>query len=230
MIDNFKVFGLIHILSIFIPIILVIILIFISKENPKKNKLVNIILITLIIIIRSIRYIMDIKLGTFKTTDLLSLHVCNIDLYILIVCLLFPNKKTFIFTYLIGLPTALSVALFPGSIHPEPGLSRAIFFIMSHMMLVMSSIYLLVIYKFTITRKDLLFFFGLSAFGMGLIYAYNYFTSSNYLYLMSAPEKTLLSYIYNVFGHVGYILSLYILLCILSYILYLIYKLINKNN
>ena len=66
-----------------------------------------------------------------------------------------PNQKIFIFTFLIGIPTALMVALFPGSIHPEPGLMRAIFFIMSHMMLVVSSIYILITNKFNITKKDL---------------------------------------------------------------------------
>ena len=101
-----------------------------------------------IISIRSVRYVFDIALGEFKLVDLISLHICHIVLILLIITLIKPNKKLFTFSYLIGIPTALSVALFPGSNHPDPGLSRAIFFIMSHTMIVMGAIFLQITNKY----------------------------------------------------------------------------------
>lgn len=153
MLTNFTSFGLEHIISLIVPILIGALLVFLSKKYSNKQKAISIILAIVIIVIRFVRYGFDIYFGTFNPLDLLSLHVCNIDLYILIICLLWPNKYLFSFVFLVGIPTALSVALMPGKVHPEPGMFRAIFFIMSHMMLIIGAIYLLIIDNFKISKK-----------------------------------------------------------------------------
>lgn len=229
MITNFKLFGVEHIISIIIPIILGIIFIFLSKKYPEKKKIISIILAITIIIIRSVRYVFDINIGVFELKDLISLHICNIDLYILIICLFKPNKKIFSFLFLIGIPTALSVALMPGKIHPDPGIIRAIFFIMSHMMLVMGAVYIGVTYNYEITKKNILFYYVFSLIGMIIMYIINIIAKSNYMYLISAPKGTILENFYNIFGKVFYPISIYIILIFLITLFYLISKLIYKK-
>ncbi len=232
MITNFQLFGIEHLLALIIPIIIGVIFIYFANKYPQYKKTISIVLAILIFVIRAVRYIFDMKIGVFSILDLFSLHVCNIDLMLLIICLFKPNKKLFTFNFLIGIPTALAVALMPGKVHPDPGIIRAIFFIMSHMMLVIGSIYILITYRFKITKKDLIFYYIFSFIGMIIIYIFNVITASNYMYLIEAPPKTVLESMYSTFGPIFYVVSIYTLLVILLSILYIIYKLvfrINKN-
>ncbi len=229
MIYNLNLFGYEHIISMIIPILLGIIFILIAKKYPDKVRMIGIFLALTIILIRSVRYGFDISIGVFKIQDLLSLHVCNLDFIFLIICLIWPNNKLFTFTFLIGIPTALAVALMPGKLHPDPGLLRAIFFIMSHMMLVMGTIYMLITYKFKITKKDLYSYYILSVIIMALIYIFNTITHANFMYLMEGPKGTVLENMFKLFGPIGYLVVLYLLLITLFTILYGIYILINKE-
>ena len=227
MIDNFKLFGIEHILSILSAVVIGIIFILLAKKYDKKK--ISIILAITIILIRSVRYVFDINLGVFSVLDLVSLHICNIDLILLVICLFKPNKKIFTFTFLVGIPTALCVALMPGKVHPDPGMLRAIFFIMSHTMLVMGSIYLKITYKYEISKKNLLFYYLFSFIGIIIMYIFDVITKSNYMYLLEAPAKTFLATLYNTFGKYSYVLSIYLILMILITVLYFISK-IKKTN
>lgn len=228
MIDNFQTFGFYHIISIIIPIIIGLIFIYIARKNPNKIKQISIYLAILIIIIRSIRYIFDICIGDFKIADLFSLHICHINLILLVICLIKPNRKIFAFTFLVGIPTALSVVLMPGHVHQTPGLLRAIFFIMSHMMLIMGSIYLLFTYKFEIKKKDLITYYIVAFIGIIIIYFVNLLLHSNFMYLNDPANNFILNKLYQN-GIPLYLLSIYLILVILFTVLYLIYKQISKT-
>ena len=95
MIDNFKLFGIEHVLSILGAVVIGLIFILLAKKYDKKK--IRIILAITIILIRSVRYVFDINLGVFSILDLFSLHICNIDLILLVICLFKPNKKIFTF-------------------------------------------------------------------------------------------------------------------------------------
>lgn len=230
MITDFPIFGFWHIFSIVIPFIIGVLFILLANKYQNNRKSISILLGITIIVIRSVRYVFDINIGVFQILDLISLHICNIDLILLVICLFRPNNKIFTFNFLIGIPTALSVALMPGKIHPEPGMIRAILFIMSHTMLVIGAIYVLIIYKFKITKKDLIFYSLFSFIGLILMYIFNITTNSNYMYLITAPTGTVLESMYNLFGSFFYIFSIYMILVILISILYLLYFLITKVN
>ncbi len=229
MITDFKLFGLEHIISIIIPISIGILFIIMANKFPHKRRLISILLAITIILIRSVRYIFDIQVGTFSVFDIFSLHVCNIDLILLAICLIWPNRKIFTFTFLIGIPTALAVALLPGQTHPDPGMARAIFFIMSHTMLVMGAIYLLAIYKFTITKKDIVFYYLFALIGIIAIYIFNTVTGANFMYLMQGPKNTVLGSMHTLFGPFLYIVMIYVILITLLTTLYFIYKIATKK-
>lgn len=230
MITDFKLFGIEHIISIIIPVIIGILFIVAANKYPKKRGLVSILFAVTIILTRSVRYFFDIQLGEFSIFDILSLHVCNIDMILLAICLTWPNRKIFTFTYLIGIPTALAVALMPGHTHPDPGMARAIFFIMSHTMLVMGAVYLLAVYKFTITKKDIIFYYLFAFFGIIAIYIFNSITGANFMYLMEGPKNTVLGNMYTFFGPFLYICMIYIILVSLLTALYYIHKTVMKSS
>lgn len=185
----------------------------------------------MIISTRSVRYGFDIYLDVFKINDLISLHICHIDLILLVICLINPQRKIFIFTYLIGIPTALSVALMPGTTHFAPGLLRAIFFISSHMMLVMGSIYLLKTMKYKIKLKEFKIFTTLALGAIILMYFYNKYFNSNFMYLNKAPQNTVLESIFNFTGPFFYIVILYLIFIALTSTLYFLnIKLLRNNN
>lgn len=225
MISDFQIFGSYHLMAILIPLLIGLLFVFLSNKY-EVNK-VSIVLALVIILIRSVRYIFDIYIDEFHLMDLFSMHVCHINLILLVICLLKPNRKLFVFTFLIGIPTALAVALFPGSVHPYPGLLRAIFFIMSHTMLVVGSLYLLIAYKFEITKKDLKFYYLFSLVAIVFVYFLNLFLNSNYMYLVKAPSKTVLSSLSDLTGPF-YLSSIYLILASLFTILYGLYLLIKK--
>jgi CO/xanthine dehydrogenase Mo-binding subunit len=112
----------------------------------------------------------------------------------------------FQFVFLIGIPMGLAVAFFPGRTHPEPGLSRAILFIMSHMLLVVGALYMSVVEKMQLKLKNVFYLLGIGNIGIIVIYFINKALSTNFLYIMYAQEGTVIEQLNNIFGWPGYVL------------------------
>lgn len=221
MITDFKSFSPEHISALIIPIIIFLM----CLQMRKKTINAGLIFAILLILIRSVRYIFDLILGEFMLIDLFSLHICHIVLLMLIVNLIKPNKKLLTFMYLIGVPTALAVALFPGPNHTYPGMIRAVFFVMSHMMIVMGILYLMITEKHEIKTREIFIYYILPLIVIVLMYFLNNFLNTNYMYLIDSPSNTILSLMQDKFGNF-YQLSIYILLAILLTILYLLNKIV----
>lgn len=228
MITNFDLFSFEHIISLIIALILGLTFIMCAKKFPNKKKLISIIFAITIIVIRCVRYGFDIYYYDFKWEYLISFHICHIDLILLVICLIKPNQKLFTFTFLLGIPPALGVAILPGKIFADPGLLRAIFFIISHALLVMGSLYLLFVYNFKITKKDLLNSYVFSLVLMISAYIYNCIMNRNYMYLMGGEPGTILETLFDYFGQFLYIILLYVTLIILITVIYFIYELAIK--
>ncbi len=217
MIADFKGFGPVHVLSLLVAVIVGVVFIIRASHagTDDKRKKIRLLLAATLVMIRGARYIMDIYFGVFEWTDLLSLHVCHIDLILLVICLIKPNKALFNVCFLIGIPTALSVALFPGRNHPVPGVPRAVLFIMSHTMLVMGALYLSIAER----MKPSFRLYGLigiiGSIGLIPVYFINKWLGTNFLYIMAAPKGTVLVSFEKLFGWPGYIVALDILALLL---------------
>lgn len=221
MITDFKGFGPAHLLSLLTAVFIgVVFIVWGSRvKSDDQRKKIRLLLAAALILIRGSRYVMDIFFGVFEWNDLLSLHICHIDLILLVICLVKPSKTLFCFCFLIGIPTALSVALFPGRNHPAPGLPRAVLFIMSHTMLVMGALYLSIAER----MKPTLRLYGLiSVIGSVClipVYLLNRWLGTNYLYIMQPPKGTVLVLFEKLFGWPGYIFALDILALLLMLIM-----------
>lgn len=180
--------------------------------------------------IRAARYIMDIYFGVFEWSDLFSLHICHIDLILLVICLIKTNKTIFHYCFLVGIPMGLAVALFPGSNHPAPGLPRAILFIMSHTMLVIGALYLASVVRLRLNFKVCA---GIAAAGSLFLiplYYINTALSANYLYIMRAPEGTVIEGLEKMFGWPGYVFAMDFLALSLILLMFLIGRFISSDR
>lgn len=220
MITNFRVFGWIHIFSLVTVLLIgaVFIVLGCKAVDPKMRRRISLIFAGVILLTRSARYVMDAFFGVFEWTDLFSLHICHIDWIFLLICFIRPSKALFQFCFLIGIPMALAVALFPGTNHPEPGLPRAILFIMSHAMLVMGAIYLAVIHRFKILGKAAVAIIAVGNVALPVMYMINKQLQTNYLYIMKAPKGTVIASLERVFGWPWYVLIMdaIAIICILA--------------
>lgn len=232
MITDFKLFGLEHIISLVLPCLIGVIFCFygLSITSELKRKNLRLLLALTIVFIRSARYIMDIYFGRFSLLNLFSLQICHIDLILLIICLVKPRNVLFNFNFLVGIPMGLAVALFPGTNHPAPGIPRAMFFIMSHMMLVVGAVYLAIVEHMKPTMKFYLRFAAAGNIGLLLIYFINRAFSANFLYIMYAPEATVIEILYNTFGWPGYVFIMDALALTLMLFMLLLSRLLFKDR
>lgn len=229
-IRDFQAFGVTHLIALFIPVVIGIVFIIfgLKTADEKRRKHQRIALALLIIGIRSVRYVMDIYYGRFNVFDLLSLQICHIDLILLTICLIKPNQVLFSFNFMIGIPMGLAVTLFPGKIHPIPGTPRAMFFVMSHMMLVIAAIYLAVADKRKVSLKLYAIFAGAGCAAMFAVYLINLRLGTNFLYIMKAPEGTLIETLDGIFGWPGYAVAMALLAMVMMFVMYLISRLIAQ--
>ncbi len=228
MITDFRQFGIEHVISLIIPCIIGFLFIFqgITEKSDTGPKRLRLLFVMMMVVIRGSRYVMDIYYGRFDWFDLFSLQICHIDLVLLIVCLIKPSQGIFNFNFLIGIPMGLLVALMPGSNHPVPGVPRAMLFIMSHMMLVMGALYLAIV---ECMRPKLRYFFHFAVAGnVGIlcIYGINKLLSTNFLYIMSAPEGTAIKSFDRMFGWPGYIIAMDMIALALMLLMLVLSKLI----
>lgn len=230
MITDFNLYGIEHMISLLIPLLLGALFVFIYRaaKTEEQMKYIRIALAVLIIAIRSSRYIMDLLIGRFEIFDLFSLHICHIDLILLVICLIRPNKVLFNFVFIIGIPMGLSVALFPGTTHPEPGVARAMLFITSHTMLVVGALFLLIVERMNTSLKALITLIVTGNIAIVIVYIINKALKTNFLYVMSAPQGTILKSLDNIFGWPMYVVVMDILAIALMLIMYFVGQLIYK--
>lgn len=217
MINDFRVFGTVHLLSLTAAAAIgaAFILWGVRTPSDRRRQSIRLLLALTLVIVRGSRYIMDVYFGVFEWSDLLSLHICHIDLIVLIICLIRPNKTLFGFCFLIGIPTALAVALFPGSNHPAPGAPRAVLFIMSHTLLVMSALYLAVAEGLKPTLRMYALIAAAGNAALVAVYFINSRLGTNYLYIMEAPRGTVLVAFEKAFSWPGYVAALDVLALVL---------------
>lgn len=227
--NDFVPFGTAHIAAMIAPLLAGAAFVGARRRWSSHARLIDVSLAIFILLIRFVRYGMDLWLGTFRITQLLSLHISHIDLIVLTICLLKPGDKLYSFTFLIGIPTALAVALHPGTVHDEPALWRAVFFVMSHMMLFVGSMYIWFAHRFRLSGKHLLFYHLFPLGFLPAIYGINRVLGFNFLHLNHAPPGTFLEWIR---GHTGphlYILALYLLYIVCLNFLYGVHVMILQK-
>ena len=229
MINDFRTFSIPHLFGLVFPLLIGAWFIFMGmRATGNKRCMVNILFVCVLIAVRALRYVMDVWVGRFDIFDLFSLQICHIDLILLIICLIKPNKALFHFVFLIGIPMGLAVALMPGSIHPAPGLPRAILFIISHMLLVVGAVYLAFVEKMELKLKYVFSILGIGNVMILLVYFINKALDTNFIYVMYAPEGTVIAKLDSLFGWPGYVIAMDIIAVSVILLVFIIYTAIYR--
>lgn len=126
--------------------------------------------------------------GTFSVDKELPFHLCRLLAFILPFVMYYKNRKWFGITYFFTLVGTLQALLTPDLPQAAPHYSYTSYWIL-HGVLIYLPIYCIVVYKFTITKKDFI-----NAVIAGNIYLLltlivNYFLGSNYFYTSHKPPS-----------------------------------------
>lgn len=230
LITDFNSFGLVHIIALLLPLFIGVLFIItgLNATTERKRKTIRILFVILLLLVRGSRYLIDLCVGRFDIYDLLSLQICHIDLILLIICFFKPNKVLFHITFLVGIPMGLAVALLPGKVHPEPGLSRAVLFIASHMLLVVGPIYLALVDKMKLKLSYLFYIIGIGNVFIIVAYIANSLLGTNFLYIMYAPKGTVIEQLSNAFGWPGYAIAMDLIAFSVIIFLFCVNKMIER--
>ncbi|NLA96439.1 MAG: YwaF family protein, partial [Clostridiaceae bacterium] len=221
-------YSTVHAAALLIPVFTGLLLTFFALKKPGFQKTIGISYAVLILSVRFARYGLDMALGTFNIAQLFSVQICHINMFLLALCLVRPNGGLFAFNFIAGIPTALAVVLFPGTVHRPPATARAVFFIASHVLLVMGALHLQLIHRFRIPWRTVLYLHALPFVVIPPLYFVNSVFGANALYLMGGNPGTVLETMYDALGPVWYLAVLIALYWLCLDLMYLVHRLFLK--
>lgn len=179
-------------------------------RTDTDRKRLRIALAWFILLSRLIRYPIDAVLGAFHWDDLLSLHVCHINLILLVICLIRPHRFLFNYCFLIGIPMGLASGLFPGDIPldaPSPIL-RGVLFVFTHLLMVIGALYLAIVEQMKPTWRHLGILCGVGAVQSLITYGVNRLLGTNFLYIMTPVAGTPIESLSDWLGWPGYAIAM----------------------
>lgn len=178
-----------------------------SINNPKQNeKLLKIIVFTIVILEVS-RQIWAISMGSYLWSEMLPLHLCGIQIFLMPLMLKTKSSLLKNFVYLTAFPGALAALLFNETVfYKYPVFHyQSIQTFVIHTLIMIVPIFMIVFENF---RPKLSFILPSTAL-LALIAVFdgliNLVTGGNYLFIASAPADTPIAWVSEITGWPGYI-------------------------
>jgi hypothetical integral membrane protein (TIGR02206 family) len=210
----FTLFGISHIVVIFITALLSWLTFFQFKLNNQNKTKVNYFLAVLLALQIVVFNSWHIIHQDFDLTRFLPFHLCTISAYISVLSLI-ANKNWLYKLQFFWSPVAAAIAL----LLPEMGANenfpnfRFIEFFWSHSLIVIIAFWIIFSGKLKLKYSDIWIYFGsLLAFAFGIVFWINKAIGSNYMYLMKKTAGSmdfLPSEPYHVFGLLGIFLLVF---------------------
>lgn len=203
-----------------------------SLNNPKQNERLLKILVFSIVTLEVSRQIWAISMGNYLWSEMLPLHLCGIQIFLmpLMIKTRLPLLKNFV--YLTAFPGALAALLFNETVfykYPMFHFQSVQTFVI-HTLIMIVPIFMMFFDNFRPRLKYVLPSIGL----LGLIAVFdgvvNAVTGGNYLFISSAPADTPIAWIADVTGWPGYIPIMIILVVIIWLILIIPFTIMEKAN
>lgn len=190
---HFKLFGFWHILMTVVTIISII-LIYTNREKIRKwkyhDKPMRYLIAFTMFLNMTVYYLSKIVLGTYDIRVHLPLHFCFISGYLFMFLLVINRKKMFKYVYFFSYAGPLPAIILPDLIC---GPDRFIFwqFFISHHFFIISSMYVLFVLDYKITRKDALKSILYANVIFGLVFIFNQVFHTNYIMTSTLPAHIL---------------------------------------
>lgn len=203
-----------------------------SINNPKQNeKLLKLIVFTIVALEVS-RQIWAISMGDYLWSEMLPLHLCGIQIFLMPLMLKTRSPLLKNFVYLTAFPGALAALLFNETVfykYPVFHFQSIQTFVI-HTLIMIVPIFLMVFEGF---RPKLAYILPSAAL-LALITVFdglvNVMTGGNYLFIASAPADTPIAWIADVTGWPGYIPIMILLVVFIWLILVLPFTIVEKMN
>jgi hypothetical integral membrane protein (TIGR02206 family) len=211
----FTIFGLSHLIIIFVTIFFSWITFFqikLGEQNKSKLNLFLACLLGLQIIVFNSWHIFH---QDFDLTRFLPFHLCTISAYISVLALI-SNKDWLYKLQFFWSPVAAAVAL----LLPEMGANenfpnfRFIEFFWSHSLIVIIAFWIIFSGRLKLKYIDIwIYFVSLVAFAFGIVFWINQYFGANYMYLMKKVSGGNMDFLahepYHVFGLLGIFLLVF---------------------
>lgn len=190
---HFKLFGFWHILTIIVTIVSII-LIYRNREKIRKwkyhDKPMRYLIASIMFLNMTVYYLSKIILGIYDIRVHLPLHFCFISGYLFMFLLVTNSKKMFKYVYFFSYAGPLPAIILPDLIC---GPDRFVFwqFFISHHFFIISSMYILFVLDYKITRKDSVKSILYANIVFGLVFIFNQLFHTNYIMTSSLPAHVL---------------------------------------
>ena len=227
MTESFELFGIVHLWTILILIILGILLIYPIKRFGNENQKIKLAIALGIFMI--VEELIDrgfhILILNEPVKDNLPLHLCGVSVILVAILLINRNYRLFEIAYFWGLAGASISIITPDVGFTFPHLLNITFFL-SHALIVIGVLYMIFVFNYRPTKKSLIRSYIVTHIYALIIGIINYFLDTNYLFLRHKPEAD------TPMDFMGpwpwYIISLEVALIIFWVILYLPYFIKDK--
>lgn len=203
-----------------------------SVNNPKQNERLLKVIVFSIVALEVARQLWAISMGNYLWSEMLPLHLCGIQIFLMPLMLKtkLPLLKNFV--YLTAFPGALAALLFNETVfykYPVFHFQSIQTFVI-HTLIMIVPIFLMVFEGFRPQLKYILPSTGLIALIALFDGFVNVVTGGNYLFIASAPADTPIAWVADVTGWPGYIPVMIIIVVIIWLILVLPFAITEKFN
>jgi hypothetical integral membrane protein (TIGR02206 family) len=203
-----------------------------SINNPKQNdKLLKVIVFS-IVALEVARQLWAVSMGNYLWSEMLPLHLCGIQIFLMPLMLKtkLPLLKNFV--YLTAFPGALAALLFNETVFYKYPIFhfQSIQTFVIHTLIMIVPIFMMVFDGFRPQLKYILPSTGLIALIAIFDGFVNVITGGNYLFIASAPADTPIAWVADVTGWPGYIPVMIFIVAIIWLILVLPFTIAEKLN
>lgn len=203
-----------------------------SINNPKQNdKLLKVIVFS-IVALEVARQLWAVSMGNYLWSEMLPLHLCGIQIFLMPLMLKTKSPLLKNFVYLTAFPGALAALLFNETVFYKYPIFhfQSIQTFVIHTLIMIVPIFMMVFDGFRPQLKYILPSTGLIALIAIFDGFVNVITGGNYLFIASAPADTPIAWVADVTGWPGYIPVMIFIVVIIWLILVLPFTIAEKLN
>ncbi len=208
--QGFPLFGAGHLMWLFLIIIICLVLgQYYARWREEKRQRCRRVLAVLLLLDEAFKLIVTTALGRFQP-DFLPLHLCSINIFVILADALQPREALREELYAVCLPGASFALLFPGWAYLPIGNALCIHSFTAHILLFLYP-YLLLRGGFRPQFRRFLRVLPFCLPAVGLAYLFNRIFGTNFMFLQYAGEGNPLSLFESWLGRPGYLVGIPIL-------------------
>lgn len=189
--DKFTLYSSNHYIPFIVWLVVLALIGFFTYKESRKNRIIIGVIICAIPFITTIwdsvlSYNDSENFAEFVKAGGLPINVCRSTPFVAMFGILTKNRKALAYTYFAGMGSNIMALVSPELFSTFPDLHFILFFI-THWGNLLIILYIVHILRYVPTKKDLIFAIIAATVVVLITFGFDYFTNSNYNYLMAKP-------------------------------------------